>query len=300
MFALTILGNNSAIPAYGRNPTAQFLQTQEQCFLIDCGEGTQLQLSKYKIKHSKITHIFISHLHGDHYFGLIGLLTTMSLLGRTQPIEIYANPLLREIINIQLNAGDVSLSYPLIFHSILKEGLIAQTNKIKIHAFKVQHSVACWGFLFKESKNPRKVIPERAVAYEIPAAFYENLQKGEDYHTKKGTIIPNDAVTIAASRAKSYAYCADTKFDERLIEIVKEVDLLYHETTYLKDMEEKAASRFHSTSIQAATLAKKAQVKKLMIGHFSSKYENIEPFVAEAKTVFNETLPAIEGTCYKI
>lgn len=300
MFAVTILGNNSAIPAFGRNPTAQFLQTQEHCFLIDCGEGTQLQLSKYKIKHSKITHIFISHLHGDHYFGLIGLLTTMSLLGRTQALDLYGNALLKEIIQIQLKAGDVSLTFPLHFHAIEKEGLIAQTNKIKIHAFKVQHSVDCWGFLFKESKNPRKVIPERAIAYEIPAAFYENLQKGEDYKTKKGTIIPNDAVTAPATPAKSYAYCADTKFDTRLLEIIKGVDLLYHETTYLKDMEEKAAARFHSTSVQAATLAKLANVKKLMIGHFSSKYEHIDLFVTEAQEVFTNTIPAIEGSCYKI
>ena len=300
MLAITILGNNSAIPAFGRNPTSQMLQNNDNSFLIDCGEGTQSQLAKYKLRRSKLSHIFISHLHGDHYFGLIGLLTSMSLLSRTQDLHLYGPPILQDIITIQLNAGMVTLSYNLHFHPLTDEGLIAETNKIEVFSFKVQHRIDCWGFLFKEKKNPRSVNPELARSYEIPSSFFDHLQKGEDYVTKKGTIISNESVTTAAPKPKSYAYCADTIFDPSLVEKVMEVDLLYHETTYLKDLEERAAARFHSTTVQAATIAKLANVKQLMIGHFSSKYESIEPFLAEAKEVFENTVLAIEGTCFKI
>jgi ribonuclease Z len=300
MLALTILGNNSAIPAFGRNPTAQILQTQDDSFLIDCGEGTQLQIAKYKLRRSKLSHIFISHLHGDHYFGLIGLLTSMSLLGRTQDLHLYGPPLLEDILLLQLNAAAVTLSYKLYIHHLGEEGIIADTKKIQVTAFKVQHRIDCWGFLFRQKKNPRSIDPERAKAYEIPASFYEQLQKGEDYVTKKGTIIPNEEVTIAAPKPKSYAYCADTVYMPELAEKVKGVDLLYHETTYLKDLEERAALRFHCTTVQAANIAKMAGAGQLIIGHFSSKYEVLDQFLEEAKEVFENTVLATEGTCFRI
>lgn len=300
MLALTILGNNSAIPAFGRNPTSQVLQTQDDIFLIDCGEGTQLQLSKYKIRKSRISHIFISHMHGDHYFGLIGLLTSMSLLTRTQDLHLHAPPLLKEIIDLQLNAANTTLSYKVHFHPLNEEGVIANTNKISIECFKVKHRIECWGFLFREIKKPRHIDPERVRSYEIPASFYEQLQRGEDYRTKKGTIIPNEELTTAASKPVSYAYCADTIYDESLVEKIKGVDLLYHETTYLKDQHLRAADRFHSTTAQAADIAKKASVKKLVIGHFSSKYEFLDDFLTEAKEIFEETELALEGLCFKV
>jgi ribonuclease Z len=300
LFALTILGNNSAIPAFGRNPTAQYLQTQEDCFLIDCGEGTQNQLSRYKLKKRKISHIFISHLHGDHYFGLIGLLSSMSLLSRTEDIHIYGPALLEEIISIQLKAADSILSFQMYFHALEGEGVIANTNKIEVRSFKVQHRIDCWGFVFREIKNPRKVNHDLAKAYEIPSSYYEQLQRGFDYQNKKGTIIPNESVTIASTTPRSYAYCADTIYDESIVEKIKGVELLYHESTYLKDQIQKAADRYHSTTIQAATIAKLAGVKRLVIGHFSSKYESIEPFLTEAKEVFENTDLAIEGTCFSI
>ncbi len=300
MFALTILGNNSAIPAFDRNPTAQVLQTPEESFLIDCGEGTQMQMSKYKIRRSKINRIFISHLHGDHYFGLIGLLTSMSLLNRTQELHIYAPAELEEILHLQFKVADTHLTYALHFHALEEEGLIVDGKRIKIYCFKVRHRVACWGFLFRQKKNPRKINAERALIYEIPSAFYEKLQQGEDYVNKKGTIIPNEEVTLAASNPKSYAYCADTIYDESLAEKISKVDLLYHEATYLKDLPERAAARFHSTSIQAAAIAKKAEVKKLLIGHFSSKYESLDEFLTEATEVFENTELALEGVCYQV
>ena len=300
MLALTILGNNSAIPAFGRYPTAQVLQTDDDSFLIDCGEGTQMQLAKYKLRKSKISRIFISHLHGDHYFGLIGLITSMSLLNRTQELHIYGPGSLETIIRQQLSVADTTLSYPLYFHTLTEPGLIAETHKISIRAFRVQHRIECWGFLFREKKNPRKIDIERARAYEIPAAFYEKLQAGEDYTTKKGTIIPNEEVTIPGTPAKSYAYCADTIFLPQLAEIIQGVDLLYHETTYLKGNEDKAAQRFHCTTEQAATIAQLAGVKKLIIGHFSAKYEVLDDFLKEASAIFPETELALEGSCYRI
>lgn len=300
MLALTILGNNSAIPAFGRNPTAQVLQTQEDFFLIDCGEGTQSQMSKYKIRKSKISHIFISHMHGDHYFGLIGLLTSMSLLSRTQDLHIHAPALLKEIIDLQLNAANTTLSYQIHFHPLNEPGIIANTNKISVECFKVKHRIECWGFLFREIKKPRSINAGKVKSYEVPASFYEQLQKGADYKTKKGTIIPNEELTNPAPKPKSYAYCADSIYDVTLVDIINGVDLLYHEATYLKDQHIRAAERFHSTTAQAAGIAQKAGVKKLLIGHFSSKYEMLDEFLVEAKEVFEQTDLALEGLCFKI
>lgn len=300
MLAITILGNNSAIPAFGRNPSAQLLQTQDSSFLIDCGEGTQNQLAKYKLKRSKISHIFISHLHGDHYFGLIGLLTSMSLLNRNQELHLHGPAQLEDIINLQLRVADVTLNYPLYFHALKEEGIISDNGKMIVNCFKVQHRIECWGFLFKEKKKPRSVVPELAKAYDIPAAYYEKLQDGKNYTSKKGTIIQNESVTIAAPKPKSYAYCADTLYDPSIAEKIKHVDLVYHETTYLKDLEKRAAERYHSTTIQAGMIALQAEAGQLMIGHFSSKYESLDEFLNETKTIFENTVLAIEGTCFKI
>ncbi len=299
MLALTILGNNSAIPAFNRYPTAQLLQSQEEGYLIDCGEGTQMQIARYRIRRNKINHIFISHLHGDHYFGLPGLITSMSLLGRTQELHLHAPAELETILQLQLQAARTELSYPLHFHPLPASGEIMNDHKISVRCFPVMHRIPCWGFLFREKKNPRKVDAERARAFEIPASYYDKLQQGADYQTKKGTIIPNEEVTLPGLPAKSYAYCADTIFDENLAEIVKGADLLYHETTYLAADETKATARFHSTTFQAATIAAKAGVKKLLIGHFSARYESLDEFLTEACSVFPDTELALEGVCYR-
>ena len=300
MLALTILGNNSAIPAHGRNPTAQVLQTNDENYLIDCGEGTQNQLTKYKIKKSKINKIFISHLHGDHYFGLIGLLTSMGLLGRTNELHIYAPSLLQQIIQLHLDAANTVLPYQLFFHELNKEGEITNDKKISVSTFRVSHRIDCFGFLFIEKKKPRSILPEKAKMYEIPEAYYGELQKGSDYVTKKGTIIANNDVTEAATAARSYAYCADTIYDESIAGKIQNVDVVYHETTYLKDLEERAAARFHCTTTQAGNIAKLAGAKKLLIGHFSSKYEDLDQFLVETKEVFENTGIAHEGACFKI
>lgn len=300
MLALTILGNNSALPAFGRHPTAQVLQTQNEAYLIDCGEGTQEQLSRYKIKRSKINHIFISHMHGDHYFGLIGLLTSMGLLGRANDLHIHAPAPLEQIIQLQLDASRTTLPFHIYFHALGEEGPIANDNKIWVDCFKTRHRIECWGFIFREKKNPRHIDPEKVKAYEVPAACYDALQKGEDYTNKKGTIIPNDSLTIAALPPKSYAFAADTIYDESLAEKVKGVDLLYHETTYLKDLQERASSRYHATTTDAGKIAAMASVKKLLIGHFSSKYETLDQFLKETKELFDNTELATEGSCFLV
>jgi len=300
MLALTILGNNSAIPAFNRNPTAQVLQSLDEGYLIDCGEGTQVQLTRYKIRRSKINHIFISHLHGDHYFGLIGLLTSLSLLNRTQDLHVHGPEKLEAILQLQLDAAKTKLSYCFYFHAITAEGLIMDNNKLTVMAFPVKHRIECWGFLFKEKRNLRKLDAEKIRTFEIPVAFFDKLQKGEDYVNKKGTIIPNSEVTIAAVLPKTYGYCADTIYDESLVDKIMGVDLLYHETTYLKGNEEKAAARFHSTTLQAASIAKQACVKKLLVGHFSAKYELLDQFLEEVTTVFPNAELALDGVSYLI
>lgn len=300
MFGVTILGNNSAIPAYDRHPTAQVVTLNDQLFLIDCGEATQIQMSRYKIRRSKIHHIFISHLHGDHYFGLIGLLTSMGLLGREQELHLYGTPGLEKIIRLQLEVADTTLPFPLHFHPLEKEGLIVDTPKFSVECFGTRHRIPCWGFIIREKKRPRKIDKEKVLAYGIPAVFYDRLKDGDDYENKQGELIKNEWVTIPNKPPRSYAFCADTIYDERVADKTSGVSMIYHETTYLKALADRAGARFHSTTEQAGMIALKAQTERLLIGHFSSKYEKLDEFLAEAKAVFPNTELAIEGVTYKI
>ncbi|MBX2930513.1 MAG: ribonuclease Z [Chitinophagaceae bacterium] len=298
MFAVTILGNNSATPAYGRFPTSQVVTINEHQILIDCGEGTQMQLSKYKIRKRKINHILISHLHGDHYFGLVGLLTSMGLLGRETDLHLYAPAALEKIIQLQFESSNISMPYTIHFHPLTEEGIIADENKFSIKCFKVKHTIECWGFIIKEKKVPKKLDKEKAVEYNIPAAYYNSLKEGNDYVTKEGTIIKNELVTTPNTPEKTYAFCADTIYFEEMIDKIKNTTLLYHEATYLKDLENKATQYCHSTTVQAATIAKKSNAKKLLIGHFSSRYEVLDDFLTEAKEIFDNTELAIESVTY--
>ncbi len=298
MLSVTILGNNSAVPAHDRHPTAQVLQTLDHTFLIDCGEGTQMQMDAYKIRRNKINHIFISHLHGDHYFGLIGLLTSLGLNHRNHDLHIYSPEPLKEIIDLQLNVSNANLPYYLHFHHLTNDEIIFEDKKIIVECFNVNHRIECWGFLFREKKNLRKIDPEKIKKYKIPSSFYESLHEGKDFITEQNEVIKNEMLTTEVTAPKSYAYCADTAYFEPIVEKIKQVDLLYHESTYLHVLEKKAADRFHSTAKQAAIIAKKAGVKKLLIGHFSSMYENLDVFKIEACEVFENTDLAEEGTCY--
>ena len=300
MLAVTILGNNSAIPAFDRHPTSQVITMDEHIFLLDCGEGTQMQMAKYKIRRSKINHIFISHLHGDHYFGLIGLITSMGLLGRLHDLHVYAPSPLKEIFDLQMKVADTKLPFPLHFHPLQEEGVVVKDHRFEVSCFRVFHRIECWGYKFRQIKPLRRVNPEKARQYDIPSSFFDRLKWGENYLAKDDQLVMNEWVTEAAPKPRSYAYSADTMYHESIAEKVQGTDLLYHEATYLKDLEDRAVKRFHSTTVQAATIAKQAGVGKLLIGHFSSKYEKLEDFEREARTVFENTELAIEGVTYRV
>jgi ribonuclease Z len=299
MLGVTILGNNSALPAFDRHPTCQLVTVDDQVFLVDCGEGAQVQLSRYKIRWGRINYIFISHLHGDHYFGLPGFIHSMGLLNRENDLHLYAPAQLKEILDLQFKAAGSSLPYQLHFHPLDQDGVLIKTDKFRVSCFAVKHRIPCWGFKFEQVKAPRKINPEKARAHHVPALFFDRLKTGEDYITPEGNVISNDWVTDKAPRPKSYAFCADTIYDEELIEKITEVDILYHETTYLKDLEERAAARFHATTFQAALIAKKARVNRLLIGHFSSKYDKLDIFEQEAREIFPNTDLALEGATYR-
>lgn len=299
MLAVTILGNNSALQAYDRHPSSQVITLHDQLFLVDCGEGTQTQLARYRIKRSRINNIFISHLHGDHYFGLMGLITSMGLLGRENPLNLYAPSSLKTIIDLQLEVSGTSLPFPLHFHS-LQEGVVLHTENYEVNSFKAFHRIECWAFIFRELKSPRRLDGEKLKLYDIPVSFYEDLRRGESYAFPDGRIINNELVTEPTSKGKAYAYVTDTLYDDSIAASVKGVDLLYHEATYLKDLEEKAVKRYHCTTTQAATIAKIAGVHRLLVGHFSSKYEKLDEFENETRQVFPNSDLALEGVSYRV
>jgi ribonuclease Z len=300
MISVTILGNNSAVPAFDRHPTSQVVSLDGTNYLVDCGEGTQIQMIKYKIRRGKISHIFISHLHGDHYFGLVGLINTFGLLSHQQDLHVFGPSQLQEIIELQLKVAETNLSYKLHFHIITKEAVLVDDDKITISCFRTNHRIECYGFVFEEKRKPRKLDPDKAIEFEIPSSFYGRLREGEDYTRKDGTIIKNELVTTKAAKGDKYSFCGDTKYDESIIPHIKDSDMIYHETTYLDNLRERAIERFHSTTKQAATIAKKAEVKRLLIGHFSSKYAELDEFEIEAREVFENTDLALEGVTYQV
>ncbi|MEZ5047056.1 MAG: ribonuclease Z [Chitinophagaceae bacterium] len=291
---LTILGNNSALPAFGRHPTAQYLEHQNHAYLIDCGEGTQMQLQLYKKKRGAIHYIFISHIHGDHYLGLVGLLSSFALLGRTQDLYIFCPKEIKNYIEVQLT-WDLGYTIHYDFLDTQEERILVDNKTMQVKCFPVSHSVPTHGFLFVEKKKKRKLVPQKIQSFEIPKYFYNQLSEGADYIKKDGTIIKNSELTTEGSKPRIYAYAADTCYDEKIIEYVQHAHVLYHETTYMQADIEKAKLRMHSTTEQAATLALKAQVDTLLIGHFSSKYKKLEPLLEECKSVFENTQLAIEG-----
>ncbi|MEE2700478.1 MAG: ribonuclease Z [Bacteroidota bacterium] len=299
-FNLTILGSNSAIPTIKKNPTAQLLNADERFFLIDCGEGTQIQLLKNNIKAHKINHIFISHLHGDHYFGLIGLINTMHLLGRTKELNLYAHQPLKEIIDLQFQASNTELRFALFFHPIPtdKEKVLFEDESIIVSNLILKHSIDSSGFLFREKKASKNIIKEKIEIYDIPIEQIANIKKGADYKLKDGNMISNDELTIVAKKPHSYAFCSDTTYVAENAEKIKDVTILYHEATFMQDLEEKAIQTGHSTTIHAATLAKQANVKQLLIGHFSSRYNDLDGLLAETKSVFENTILAKDGTTF--
>lgn len=301
-FTLTILGSNSAVPAFDRFPTAQILQYHDKKYMIDCGEGAQFHFNKYKIKPSGLNHIFISHLHGDHYLGLVGLISTLRLNGRTENLHIHAPEYLKKILDIQLKFDGREWSFDYIFHVLdFNNGeKIFEDEYLEVFTIPLDHKIDCNGFLFKEKPKMRKIIPEKIKEYNIPFESINDIKHGSNFVLKDGAIISNLELTEEPAPPKSYAYCSDTKYTETIVPIIKNADLLYHESTFMDDLKVIAGERFHSTSIEAATIAKLANVKKLAIGHFSGRYKNLEPMLNEAKTVFKNTELAVEGTVFEI
>lgn len=301
-FELTILGCSSATPTSHRYPSAQILNVSERFFLIDCGEGAQMQLRKFKFKMQRINHVFISHLHGDHYFGLMGLLSSMHLLGRKTKLHLYAHSELKNIIDIQLKSSDTRFNYELIFHPLQyeKSEVILDDNHLTVETILLNHRIPCCGFLFKEKPREKSLIKSKITEYNIPVPAISEIKKGAGFITGDGKIIPNSELTLELSSPRSYAYCSDTRYDERLLEQVKEVDLLYHEATFMHNMQERAKETFHTTALEAGTLALKANVKQLVIGHYSARYKDLEPLLNEAQSIFPNTLLGEEGKTYII
>lgn len=301
-FELTILGSNAAVPGNGRHLSAHLLNVHEKYYLIDCGEGTQMQIGKFGIRKSKISHIFISHLHGDHIFGLIGLLTSFSLDGRKEPIHIYSPKGLERLINVQLEISQSHLTYPLHFYEVDTKVhcLIYESDKVEVFSIPLKHRIETSGYLFKEKPLPLNIRPEKIEAHQIPYKAIPSIKAGEDYITPFGKCIDNKELTLPAKPIRSFAYCSDTMYLEDLVPIIKAVDLLYHEATFANDKAEQAIVTMHSTAQQAATIANMARVKKLIIGHFSSRYKNVNVLLEEARSVFPNTLAAEEGKRYEI
>ncbi|MCB9365158.1 MAG: ribonuclease Z [Flavobacteriales bacterium] len=302
-FSVLILGSASASPTLNRNPTSQLVNINEQYYLIDCGEGTQSRLRAHKIKFQRLHHIFISHLHGDHYLGLIGLLQTMHLLGRTIDLHLYGPPQLKEIIDIHLKYSQSSLRYPLIFHPTQTNSseTIFENEQIEVSTLILNHRIPCTGFLFKEKNKPRKINPKAIAQHCVPKYAINGLKKGEDYivfDTQK--VIKNEELTLKPAKSRSYAFCSDTKYSQSIVPIITNVDLLYHEATFMQNEEKRAKETYHSTASQAAQVALEAKAKLLIIGHFSNRYLKLDGLLAEAKTIFENTELALENSIFEI
>ncbi len=301
-FELTILGSNSALPTSDRYPTAQVLNLPGRLFLIDCGEGTQIQLRRNKINFSKIKHIFISHLHGDHYYGLIGLISTINLLGLKSDIHIYAPSEIKNLLQPQLDFIKGGMIVNLVFHPLnfKKPQQIYADKRVEVISFPLNHSISTCGFLFRELPKQANIKKEMVLEYKIPIARIKEIKAGADYVTSEGEVIPNEKLTNPPQRPCSYAFCTDTAFHLPIVDVIKGVDLLYHEATFLEAMRDFAEKTLHSTTIDAANIAKMANAGKLLIGHFSARYNDIKLFEKEAKTVFENTEAAKEGKTYRV
>ncbi len=299
-FALTILGVSGAAPAHGRFPTAQVLQVQNHCFLIDCGEGTQMQMSKFTIPRNKVNQIFISHLHGDHIFGLPGLLFSYALNNRVTPIDIYSPAGLKEMILAQLNPG-TQLSFQLRFHvfDCKSSQEIFENNDLTVSTIPLNHRIPTCGFLFQEKPFQKNMDPEKIAKYDLSIPQIIAAKEGHDIIAGK-QVIPNYELTLPAYRPRSFAFISDTAYHEDIIPVIKNVDLLYHETTFCEDAMENAVTTKHSTAKQAAQIAKSANVCTLITGHYSSRYKELDCFEKEARAIFPNTKLGLEGQVYTV
>ncbi len=299
---LTILGCYSATPRTFTNPTSQVLEIRSHLFLIDCGEGTQVQLRKYKVKFSRIKHIFISHLHGDHFFGLPGLISTFRLLGRESELHIYGPKGIKEAITLFLKLGDSWTNYPLIFHELNAKDseLVFEDEQVSVHTIPLEHRVYTNGFLFKEKPYPRKLNIDAVEEHEIDRSQFNNIKNGASGVTENGVSISNADLTLDPPKPKSYAFCSDTIYNETIVPIIANADMLYHESTFLETESKLCKKTKHSTAKQAALIAQKADVGGLILGHYSTRYKSIDLFKEEALEVFPNVELADDGKSFTI
>ena len=294
---VTILGCYAATPRTLTHPTSQVLEIKNHLFLIDCGEGTQVQLRKQKVRFSKINHIFISHLHGDHFFGLPGLVATFRLLGRVNPLHIYGPKGIKEAVTLLLKLGDSWTNYPLHFHELSSQApeVVFEDKKVTVTTIPLDHRVYTNGFLFREKVGSRKLEAQAVEAHGIDSCYFQNIKDGKDAPNKAGEIIPNAQLSSDPKPTKSYAFCSDTAYFPKIIAQIKEVTVLYHESTFLESESDLATKTKHSTASQAAKIAKSAGVKSLILGHYSTRYDGLQPFKEEAEVYFRPVLLADDG-----
>ena len=299
---LTILGCYAATPRTFTNPTSQVLEIRNKLFLIDCGEGTQVQLRKNKIKFSAINHIFISHLHGDHFFGLIGLISTFNLLNRNNDLTVYGPKGIQEIIKLQLKLSNSWPQYELHFVELTstESEIIFEDDKVIVKTIPLKHRVYTNGFLFQEKIKERKLNVNAVQHYEIETCYFQNIKNGNDITLDDGLVIPNSELTFDPEVPKSYAFCSDTIYNESIVPMIKNVDVLYHETTFLESEAELAKKTMHSTAKEAARIALQANCKQLILGHYSTRYESIKLFAAEAQTIFENTVLGDDGKFFEL
>ena len=298
---LTILGCYAATPRTMTNPTSQVLEMKNSMFLIDCGEGTQVQLRKNKIKFSKINHAFISHLHGDHFYGLIGLISTFSLLNRQTDLHVYGPKGIKEVTLLQLRLSASWTSYNLYFHELesSESHIIFEDDKVVVSTIPLRHRVYTNGYLFQEKPGDRKLNIEVVENYNIDTAYYQKIKQGGDIKLEDGRVIPNAELTFDPAPPQSYAFCSDTVYDESIVNLIRDVDVLYHESTFLDSEERYCETTMHCTAKQAAAIAVKSNAKHLVLGHFSTRYDNIERFGDEARTVFSSVHVADDGKVFE-
>ena len=296
-FEVNILGCGSALPTTRHFSSSQVVNIREKLFMVDCGEGAQLQLRRSKLKFTRLNHIFISHLHGDHCFGLLGLISTFGLLGRTATLHIYAHPELERLLTPHLEFFCKGMTYDVAFHSIdpSKAEVIYEDRSVTISTIPLKHRIPSCGFLFQEKKTPNHIIREMVDFYKVPVFELNRIKNGEDYVTPDGTVVPNHRLTTPSDEPRSYAYCSDTICLPNIVEQIKGVDLLFHEATFLQADAARAKETFHTTAQQAAEIANNAMAKQLAIGHFSARYEDESLLLEEAQQIFPNTVLAKEN-----
>jgi len=301
-FSVTILGSSSALPTSDRFPTAHLLNVNERYFLIDCGEGTQIQLRKFRIRLGKINQIFISHLHGDHIFGLFGLISSLNLIGREATLHIFGPDQIEELMLDHMKYFQSELSFEVAFHKFQDRHPVSiyKDTNIEVITIPLKHRIPTCGFLFREQPIPRNIKKEMVEKFKIPIRDIVKIKDGKDFKTDEGQIIPNSELTLPPFRTRSYAYISDTAYSEEIVEHINNVDLLYHETTFLQKDADLAAETLHSTTREAAEIALKAGAKRLLIGHFSSRYKTYDTFEKEAQEIFPETTAVNDGDVFSI